>query len=472
MNQSGKRKPENRPQKKNNPPSARETALELTFAILEKDAFSNLALEKQLADSPLKPEDRRLATELVNGTVRMRLRLDWTLQLFLKKPLAKMNPWLKNILRLSAYQILFMERIPDHAVVSEAVELTRSRAGEGLTGLCNGVLRSLLREKDRLEEKLDEIPDPVQRASRRYSLPEFMVRELEEILPEAEREAVYSYYNRPGRVELRTNRLKTTPEALAETLRQEQAEVRLLEDVPGALEVTEQAQPLTALPSFRAGYYYLQNRASQLAALIAAPQPGELILDLCSGIGGKSTHLAEKSGDGAKIIAAERYAHKLQLLLENCERLGLKSVQPLCADLTRGLPDYAAKADCVILDAPCSGWGVLNRRADLRWHQDPAQLKELETLQAELLEQAVRCVKPGGLLLYITCTLRPRENREQVAAFLKRHPECRAESMAEELAFFPLSEEDREEARRGMLTILPGKYGTDGMFYAKVRKEE
>jgi len=450
--------------------SAREIAVETVYQILEKKAFSNLQLEKNLQSYSLKTEDRNLVTEIVNGTVRMWLRLDWTLDHFLKKKMEKLNPWLRNILRISAYQILCMERIPDHAVVSEAVRLTRKKVSEGLTGLCNGVLRSLLRQKDQIEIWLENIQNPVQQASIRYSLPEKMVQQLWKDISSAERESVLRFFNMPAKVQLRTNGLQITPQKLVDILAKEKIQARILEQLPGALEIVEAKVPLVFQNSFREGKFYIQNSASQLAAWIVDPQPHELILDLCCGVGGKSTHLAEKSQDQATIVAVERYAHKLQLLLENCERLGLHSIQPLCADITRGLEMYTAKADRVLLDAPCSGWGVLNRRADIRWGQDEASLQELQSLQAALLKQAAFLVKPGGLLFYVTCTLRPEENEQNIRAFLQEHPDFHLEGFQEALTSFPLSEQDQQHARAGMLCILPGKYGTDGMFYAKLRK--
>lgn len=450
--------------------TAREIALEILYPIFEKQAFANLRLEKALAGYRIKPEDRALITEIVNGTVRMRLRLDWTLGHFLKKGMEKLNPWVRNILRLSAYQILFMERIPAHAAVSEAVRLTRTKASEGLTGLCNGVLRNLLREKDKIPLWLAEIKDPLLHDEVQYSMPRFLLKELQQILPGEQKDAVLQFLNTPAGVELRVNSCRLCAEELAEKLKAEGVETEVLPDVPGALRVLRTSGSLTETKAFREGDFYIQNRASQLAGLLASPQPGETVFDLCCGIGGKATHLAELSREQADITAVELYAHKLQLLLENCERLGLKRIHPLRADIAEGLPDFSGRADCVLLDVPCSGWGVLHRRADLRWGQTENQLRELEALQSRLLEQAQKLVKPGGRLLYTTCTIRPEENEKRILAFLADHPQYQPEGFADVFSGMDLSAEDRTRAAGGMLTLLPGMYGTDGMFYAKLRK--
>jgi 16S rRNA (cytosine967-C5)-methyltransferase len=444
--------------------TVRELAVELVWQVLEKGLYSNLILKETLDKNKLLTSDRNLLTQIVNGTVRMSKHLDWVLDLFLQDPKILKNLWFRNILRVALYQILFMDKIPAYACVNDAVTLCKKKANAKLAGVCNGVLRNIIRNRHNIKYPRD----PRHFLAVFYSFPEWIVSYLVESLGSEEAEKVMKYFNEPPLVTLRTNTLKTQREQLLSILEREKVSAVPNSLVPWGIVVESSPNPLTELDSFQKGLYYVQNEASMLAAAILEPHPGNLVFDLCCGVGGKTTHLAEMMENRGKIWAIDLYPHKLKVLKENCSRLGITNVETLVADLGRGA-DLREKADKVLLDAPCSGLGVLNRRADLRWHRSPQDLKELAQLQRSLLLHAGEMVRKGGLLLYSTCTIGAEENEKVVEGFLSGG-NFALESFASKIAFFPLEHNDKISASKGMLTIMPGKYNTDGMFYALMRR--
>lgn len=443
------------------------TALGIVYEVLEKGQYANLALERTLRRSRLIWVDRHLVTEIVNGSIRMVRHLDWVLDLFLARPVSKQQPWVRNILRISLYQLLFMDRIPPYACVDDAVKMAKDKAGRGMGALVNGVLRNYLRNRHSLE-----IPahDPVQHLAIKYSYPDWLVEQLLQLADSERIEQLLIYLNQPPAVVLRSNALRIDRADLLESLRREGVACEAGAYTPWSIRICGLKQPVTELPSYQSGMFYLQNEGSMLGAAILDPNPEEIVYDLGAGVGGKSTHLAEYMADQGKLMAVELHPHKIELLKDNCRRLGIHMVMPLQTDILE-LNSEMPLAERVLLDAPCSGWGVLNRRADARWRLEPAVLKALPELQYRLLKNASRLVKPGGLLLYSTCTINPAENQAVVETFLQDTViPYTLEGFADKISFFPLHDEDIENARRGSLTIWPGRYQCDGMFYALMRR--
>jgi len=442
-------------------------ALETINLVVEKGAYANIAIEKVLRRSSLSSEDRHLVTEIVYGTVRMLKHLDWVLNLFLHQPVAKQNPWLRNILRLSLYQMLFMERIPDYAVVNHAVELCRKKCGSKLASVVNGVLRNIGRNRDNL--KYPDANDGVSYLAVLYSQPEWLINKLVQDFDRNTLVEMLKYFNQRPVLVLRTNQLKVSRRELVTVLTGEGVQCQISELTPWSIRVERLDRSLADLESYQSGLFYVQNEASMLAVSILDPRPGENLADLACGVGGKTTFMAEKMSNTGHIDAYDLYDHKLKILVENCRRLGISIVTGHQKDISsRGINQ--ATYDGVFLDAPCSGLGVLNRRADARWKKQPDSLAELTDLQTELLAAAGAMVAPGGKLVYCTCTINPDENQAVINQFLHNHPDFSLEGFSQAISYFPLDEQDTEQAREGMLTILPGKYDTDGMFYAKMRK--
>jgi 16S rRNA (cytosine967-C5)-methyltransferase len=447
--------------------SAREIALKVIHDVNEKGSYANLALDKALSFSSLSMRERRRVSEIVNGTIRMTKRLDWVLDLFLKQGIRKQHPWVRNILRMSLYQMICMAKVPDYACVNEAVELTRMKTRQpALSRVVNGVLRSISRSRDTITWPEDEL----EYLSVYYSHPSWIVELLTDLYGLPACKSILEYNNTPAPLVLRSNSLYGTRDNLLRSLWAEGVKCSASARTPWGIYVEELNHPIAGLSAYQRGYFYVQNDASMLAAAILDPGPGQIVYDLCAGVGGKTTHLAEYMQNKGQIWAYDIYPQKVELLQHNCRRMGINIVQAR----VRSVFDQGAEgplADCVLLDAPCSGLGVLNRRPDSRFRKTLRDTKELGAIQAQMLEKAVDLLAPGGLLLYATCTIHPEENEQQVSAVL-RNRSLVLEGFEKRLSFWGLDHGDKEQASRGMLAIIPGKYNSDGMFYALMRRTE
>jgi 16S rRNA (cytosine967-C5)-methyltransferase len=448
---------------------AREQSVQLVYEVTEQGAYANLALMKTLRHSKLTAVDRNLLTQLVNGTIRMLKHLDWVLNLFLKQDINKQNPWLRSILRISAYQILFMERIPDFACVNDAVEMSRKRCNSSLAKVTNGVLRNLIRHKDDIKYPP---PGSNEFLAVYYSHPQELVDNLLNIYGAEQCENILAYNNQPPEVDFRVNTLKTSRKELIQELQHDGVKCHASPVISSSIRIETMERPLEDLLAYKEGRFYVQNEASMLAAIILDPLPGEKVLDLCCGVGGKTTHMAEKMQNQGLIKAYDSYTQKIDILKANCNRLGIKVVDARSRDMM--LLEEDEPMGRVMLDVPCSGSGVLNRRSDARWNKDIEAIKQLTDLQLQFLHKAGSLVGDDGYLLYSTCSILPAENEEIVQGFITNNSFALV-GFDQKLSFFPLDSKDKENARQGMLTLLPGKYDTDGMFFAlmkKVRPEE
>ncbi len=445
---------------------ARQIAAELLYSILEKGAFANISLEKELTGKQLLSADKNLVTEIVNGTVRMLKHLDWVLDLFLTSEIKGMNPWLRTILRMAAYQILFMDKIPAYAAIDEAVSLTKQKTNKNLSRVTNGVLRNLVRSVKEIRYPEDE----TQYLAVYFSHPEWVVTLLLNKFGRQQAEQILKYNNSAPNLVLRNNQLRGTRLDLLENLQQQNIDCESNDRTPWAVTVNKMNMALENTNAFKQGRFYVQNEASMLAAAILQVMPGHFIYDLCSGVGGKTTHLAEIMQDRGMIKAYELYVKKIKLLQSNCDRLGINIVDACRQDVLSIDKDHPA-ADRVLLDAPCSGLGVMQRRSDLRWRQTPESILQLTRLQADLLNKAGELVAGGGLLLYATCTVNDQENQGIITQFLNQNPDYGLESFDRQITYFALDAYDEKCAAQGMLTIIPGKYQTDGMFYALLRRK-
>ena len=446
--------------------SAREAALQVLHAVEEEGAYANLALNRVLEGQNLNKLDRGLATELVYGTLKWRGKVDWVLSRFLSRPLEKLDPWIREILRLGAYQLLFMDRIPVSAACNEGVNLAKIYGHKGTAGLVNGVLRNLERNLQGLE-----YPQPGEDLREHlvvnYSHPRWMVEKwLEELGPE-EALSLCKANNEVPPLTVRTNTLKVSREQLAEILTGEGMEISPANYAPEGL-VVRDLFALTRLESFRQGLFQVQDESSMLVARVVNPRPGDLVIDACSAPGGKTTHLAQVMGNRGKIMALDIHPHKLGLVEENCRRLDIEMVETQAFD-ARELPDrWSGKADCVLVDAPCSGLGVLRRRPEIRWRKEIAQLPELAALQKALLVKAAGCVKPGGALIYSTCTITREENLQVVEDFSAKNPEF---GLVDLTPYLPENLFNAgghlPTATKGYVQLMPHIHGTDGFFIAR-----
>lgn len=449
--------------------TVRTVAADVIYAVTEQKAYANLSLEKFLRSAVLpdaSAADISLITELSNGTVKMIKHLDWVLNHFLKKNISRMNPEVRAILRMSVYQLLFLDRIPAYAVVDEAVKMAKKQAGKTMAGVVNGVLRAIIRADGSWQYPVKE--EPVQLLSVFYSQPEWLVEKILSRLDVNRAEAVFKFYNQPAPVFIRTNFSRIDRSALQQELAQSGILTRY-HAVPETLEVLEHAQSLFKTHAWEQGYFYVQNPASTLAVHILDPQPKETIYDVCCGVGGKTLHIAEYTNSQAFLTANDIYQHKLTLLITSQQRLQLDNIKLSQMDMLE-LAAPSALADRILLDAPCSGWGVLQRRADQRWRLAPQAIDEMVFLQQRMLNRVADMVKLKGVILYVTCTFNESENQQVVNKFLADHPDFELQDFTASVDFIPWRAAEARSVKQGMLTLLPGEYSTDGMFYAKLRR--
>ncbi|MEM5816762.1 MAG: 16S rRNA (cytosine(967)-C(5))-methyltransferase RsmB [Desulfitobacterium hafniense] len=448
--------------------TSRALAVQILQRIEEEKAYANLVMQKSLYDLS-DPRERQLTTLLVNGTLKHRLTLDYALRRHLRKPLSQLPREVRWILRISALQVLYLSRIPAAVAINEGVELTKKQQGK-YTSLVNSVLRRVLETGWEMLWPSQE-KEPVRYLSLRYSHPEWMVKRWLKRYGMADTEALCQANNEPAPVWIRTNTLKISRADLQARLEEEGVKVTIGERVPESLMI-EEFGSLDRLPSFQEGLFTVQDESSQLIAHVLNPQAGQRVLDACGAPGGKTTHLAQRMENQGEILAFDIHPHKVKLIEDLAARLGITIIRAQAGDARELAGVQDASCHKVLVDAPCSGLGVLRRRADMRWHKEEEEVKALPALQLAILERAAQCVATGGELAYSTCTIEPEENFEVVKAFRANHPEFTTVDLSGELPYSLASEQDRKQAAKGFLQILPHKQGMDGFFLAKFRRVE
>lgn len=428
--------------------------MEIIEQVLWQQGYSNLLLNK-LAGA-LESRKRKLVTELVYGTVKSYLTLSWLLNQYLQKPLEKMPRRLQTILLLGAYQVALSEKVPLPAAVHTSVELARTNKFTGLTGMVNGVLRNLGRQKGNWRWP-DRNQDPAGYLSVYYSFPRWLVELWLNELGEKETEALLAASNAVPPLTLRANTLRLDRQKLLAVWQQAGVEAEPLPWPPEGVELKE-FELLSELPGYQEGWWLVQDQASMQVAHVVAPEPGMKVLDTCAAPGGKSTHLAQLMGDEGEIIACDIHPHKLKLIAASCQRLGISSVRTVLQDATALPADWQQRFQRVLVDAPCSGLGVIRRRPEIRWQKTASDLAGLPELQKSILAQAAACVAPGGALVYSTCTINSQENQEVARWF--------------DESFTGFKRWPWEGAPAGEIQYWPHRHACDGFFLARWRKEE
>ncbi|KNZ68735.1 sun protein [Thermincola ferriacetica] len=448
--------------------SARKLALEVIYQVDREGAYSNIALNKVLEKYQPEKKDRAFITELVYGTLKRLNTLDWIAGRFVSRPLDSLTPWIRNIIRMGIYQIFFMDKVPNSAACNESVNLARKFGHQGTVKFVNGVLRNVVRHKDRLKWP-DKDAEPVEYLSIHYSHPTWMVSLWLEEFGFEETEKLCRANNETPPNSIRTNTLKISRDELIGVLAGEGVECRKGEFAPETINISG-FKSIASLKSHAQGLYLVQDESSTMVGHIVAPKPGSKVIDACSAPGGKTTHLAQLMNNQGRILAGDIHQHKMGLIKENCSRLGINIIEPALVDARELHKEYKEWADFVLVDAPCSGLGVLRRRPELRWRKTVNRFNELTALQMAILRSAAQCVKAGGVLVYSTCTVNRRENLDLVRSFLENAPEFRLDSL---LPLFP-DTCDRTKfptAAEGYIQFLPHVHGTDGFFAARMVKE-
>ena len=433
---------------------ARETALNALIACRKSGAWSNGVLKEYIQRDRLDARDAGLATRLCYGVLQNRNKLDFYLKQLLTGKLKDLHPAVRDILHLGLYQICELDKIPDSAAVNESVTLAKKYCkNPKAAALVNGVLRNAVRTKGQWKE-------PVSYADR-YSHPEELITLLKANLPKGRLEPMLIANNEAPQTVVQVNLTKTTTAALAEALEARGVAARPHGWMKDCL-VLSGTGSIEQLDAFREGHFYVQDPASKLSVLCAKLPEGAKLLDCCAAPGGKSFAAAIAMAGTGQITSCDVHSHKTTLIENGAARLGLTNITARQQDATRFVPEWEGKMDAVICDVPCSGLGIIRKKPDIRY-KDLSETEQLPELQLQILANQASYVRPGGVLMYSTCTVLKRENEDVVSAFLANHDDFYLEPL-ELPDVFPKNE-------TGMLTLIPGMYDTDGFFICRMRRK-
>ena len=445
--------------------TAREAALSVLYETEAKDGYLNLVFSETLKHQAFSKADTAFLKELVFGVYREKLLLDFVIRAHSSLRLKKIDPRILNLLRMGVYQIYFMDKIPDHAAVSECVTIAKKCARGKVPGFVNAVLRGVLRdfEKSKDIDFSSLKNDKVKFLSTKYSYPEplteFFIKNFKE-----RAEKLMAAGNMTPPLCVRVNTLKTTREELKEKFLALGIETTDTPFTDCGLYLSKADESARKTLS---GCFTVQDQSSQLAALSLAPEKGDTVLDLCSAPGGKTTHLAELMEDEGKIFAFDLYEARLKSVKKSAERLNITCIETKTHDATVLMPEFLEKADKVLLDVPCSGLGIIRRKPDIKYKENITDFSSLLETQKKILSVAQTYVKPGGVLVYSTCTVNPLENREQILWFLKEFPDFKIDPIVSP----HITGDLKKQAESGMLELFPDTENSDGFFVCRMKKQ-
>lgn len=438
----------------------RAVALQALLRVEQDAGYSNIVLDKALGGSVLSDRDKALAAAIFYGVLEKRLTLDYYIEKCLSNPSKKPDRTALEAIRCGVYQILYMSRVPDSAAVNEMVQAVKVLGKANLAGFVNGMLRGFLRKKEQIE-----LPKggSLYALSIRYSMPEDLIRLWMDGYGEQTTLQLLESLTEKPKLFIRINKTKCSTEELESSLNENGVKISPLQDLPYAAALENCGAP-DALNQFRQGLLHVQDISAQRVCQVLAPQPGETICDCCAAPGGKTFTIAQEVGPDGRVFSLDLYKNRVRLIESGAKRLGLTNIEARSNDATEGF-DGIPPVDKMLCDVPCSGFGVIQRKPEIRY-KDMSLIKDLPMQQYQILQNASQCVKPGGLLVYSTCTLNPAENAEVAGRFLQ-----------ENNGFEPIKYIDtgvrRTVAEPGhMLTMMPFAGASDGFFVAVFRKKQ
>ena len=435
-------------------------AVKILNRVERTDAYLEKLLDHEMRNSELSGQDKALLYEIVHGVVRWMGRLDWILNGFYKGQFSKAIPNLKNGLRVALYQILFLDKIPDHAAVNEAVEFVKKLQGQKPADLTNAILRNILRSKSaiRYPDPAEDLPGYI---AAYYSHPSWMVKRYLNRFGREQTEKLFTSNNEKPFLTLKLNALKTNTDdfrKLLDSVNLKYSPGRYLPEFFKLQNLTN----ITAWEFFAEGYFDIQDESAGFACRLLDPKPGMRILDLCAAPGGKTSYIAGLTKDEGEIVAIDRYESRLKLLERNINRLGIKSVKIVEANAL----EYTDEGfDAVLTDVPCSGTGTLSKKPDIKWKRDLVDIQKINSLQLDLLTHAAQLVKPGGVLVYSTCSIEPEENFDIVKKFLSKNSNFTLTFNSNSFSMEIIDD-------NGCIQTLPHVHQMDGAFAAKMIRLE
>ena len=437
----------------------REIAVNVLVEVTAEAAYSNLSLKRALGRSEqLSAVQKAFVTELVNGSLRNLIYLDYCIGRVSSTPIKKMRPFILNTLRISAYQILFLDRTPNSAACNEAVNLVKLRGFGKLAGFVNAVLRAIARGEMALPE------DPMQSLSIKYSYPEWLINHFINELGMDVTALMCEYSTSAPDVCAAVNTLRVDTDELCAMLEAEGMSIQRSVYFGDVIHISRSSD-LSHSAAFNDGLFQVMDESSVLAVRILSPQPGAKFLDVCAAPGGKSIYAAYLMRDKGNMIACDIHDHKLELITRNTERLGIRSIATELCDATEYVPKFNGSADFVLLDAPCSGLGLLRKKPDIKYTKTPEYISALARLQRDMLENCSRYVKPGGTFVYSTCTIAKAENQDNIRWFSENFP-----FEPQDISKFLPPGMECSTSKEGYIQIVPGQLPMDGFFIARFKK--
>jgi 16S rRNA (cytosine967-C5)-methyltransferase len=444
--------------------NAREIALMMLIDILEEKKLSHYVLKDGLAKNvELVKQDRAFVSRLVIGCIERQITLDYDINRFSKIKVSKMKPIIRNILRIGVYQLKYMDQIPDSAICNEAVKLAKKRGFVGLSGFVNGILRSMVRQRDLLLKKPDNFTENDELIYD-YSVPEWLVTFFIDRFGIDITKEIFQAYELKKETTIRINTTLITKEEVKRLLTKEKVNVSEGRILPLALRISEY-DSLDRLESFNSGFYQIQDESSMLVGEIAGVKPNDVVIDVCAAPGGKALHIAQLLGGTGKVLACDKTQMKIDLINQNISRLKLTNISTEIADALCLNTNWIETADLVIADLPCSGLGVIGKKPDIKYNMNLSTMKELAQLQKDILKVVSRYVKPQKTLIYSTCTINPQENEENVNYLVQ---ELGFE--LEDIEPYLCEKLHQASTKKGYLQVLPQEWNTDGFFIARLRK--
>lgn len=459
---------------------SRKMAVEVLLKVELDSAYANLALAAAFKRKQLSERDRAFVTYLVQGVIRHTSELDHTLVQLTDRPLEKLAPPLKMVLRIALFQLIHMKNLPASAVLNTATQVARSTGHERSAKFANAVLRRFVKSPPEGLFETSGQEDNTATLSMKYSMPEWLIsRWLERFGPTETQKLLEYSVSVPG-LTLRTCQMSVDTDALQRILQDKGMKIDRGKLVPACLNIVDRGNltgPIDKIPGYNEGLFSVQDEAAAFVTNVLSPQTGWTVVDLCAAPGGKSIHIAEHMGNSGRVIAVDIHESRLNMLGKERRRLGLTNIEAIAADGRTFVPKI--KIDAVLLDAPCTGTGVINRRSDLRQRRQAPDVETLVATQRQLLDNAANMLPPGGILVYATCSIEQEENYENIRWFLEKHPEFKPQSIEGFLPGEIISrwtaeswwEETQRDLHNGMLQLLPSRHGFSGFFVCRLKRD-
>ena len=422
-------------------------------------AYANITLQDYISKHNLADLDRRFFTELVYGVVRRRNYLDAIIVHFAKRPLKKLSSMVVEILRLGIYQIIYMDKVPESAAVNESVKLAK-KLTRGLSGFVNAILRSIIREQDSIGVE-DLASNDIEVISFIYNIPLWLIDLWMSEFGRDKTEDLCAWFNQQPKLTARINTVLIDISQCLTLLKEQGWDVSQDSNYKDIIYINSHRGSLEKSDAVIKGYITFMDKASMLVARLVNPQPGERVLDCCAAPGGKSMYMAALMDNTGSLMSCDIHEHKIALMESNAQRLGISIVQTKVQDATELPSAWKSYFDRVLVDVPCSGLGILQKKLDMRWRKDESTLSELPPLQLAILERAAMTVKEKGYLVYSTCTLNYKENEDVVEAFLQKH---------KEFSIVPVGTDFPLKSNNGMITTYPPTDDMDGFFMVKMQR--